>query len=583
MSKSRTAVVLGVAIVLLAIFVDRTLLFRLLWARTLAPLTLAALEVVAAIGAGFLARRMRLGDPVLDFAVGYPLFGALCFLVGTLRISTATMLPLLLVFAGVGAVSMIRARTVTVIPLHATLVVPFVCALVWAQAPPVSLDELAYHLAVPHTWVLEGRALDLPLLSHSYFPLGIESADLPLLTMLDPSGGGIASHLLHLAAAIAATALLFRLTRGNFLATAAIVTTPALAIMAGWSMDDIPLLAVCAALTLALVEADLVTVTAAIAAGLLTKYTFLPFAAIALVVAVLRGGWKNGGGLAMRNQLLRAVAIGSVIGSVFFIRNAILTGNPVAPFFGASAPHVSGYRAPASLGSYVFDGSFVDEALGVTMFIPALLATGVLPWALLIAGAALLLLAPSARLLLPFFAIPAAIGGRHLTGRLLKAIAVLGIAFQSFLIAHYTLVNEPWAPLAGKYSDEQFVAARRTSYPAIAWLNSTLPVDSRTLVVGIQETYWFERRVRGGGNFDSERMSRYLETANPDILRARLAHDGITHVAFIATDPHTRVARKVEERQTELSEAAGRNLGAMLARYGRSRSTNGDATLFALK
>ncbi|MEO8036031.1 MAG: hypothetical protein ABI837_16465, partial [Acidobacteriota bacterium] len=515
MSKSRTAVVLLVAVVLLAIFVDRSILIRLLWVRTLAPLTLAALVVVAAIGAGFLARRMRLGDPVLDFAVGYPMFGALCFLVGTLRISTATMLPLVLVFAGIGALSMIRGRAGAVVPLHATLVVVFVCAFVWAQAPPVSLDELAYHLAIPHTWVLEGRALDLPLLSHSYFPLGIESADLPLLTMLDPFGGGIASHFLHLAAAIAATTLLFRLTRGNFLATAAIVTTPALAIMAGWSMDDLPLLAVCAALTLALAEADLVTVTAAIAAGLLTKYTFLPFAGIALVVTLMREGWRSGESQALRNRVFRAVAIGAVIGSLFFIRNTILTGNPVAPFFGASAPHVSGYRAPASLAAYVFDGAFVDEALGITLFIPAVLATGVMPWALFILGAALFLLAPSARLLLPFFAIPAAIGGRHLTGRVVKVFVILGIAFQTFLIAHYTLVNEPWAPLAGKYSDEQFVAARRTSYPAIAWLNATLPVDSRTLVIGIQETYWFERKVRGGGNFDSARMSRYLETPTP--------------------------------------------------------------------
>ncbi len=100
-----------------------------------------------------------------------------------------------------------------------------VCAFVAAQAPPSSLDELAYHLAVPHSWVLEGRAVELPLLSHSYFPLGIESADLLPLLLLGAADGGVASHFLHLFAAIAATLLVARRTR-SWLATAAIVTTP---------------------------------------------------------------------------------------------------------------------------------------------------------------------------------------------------------------------------------------------------------------------------------------------------------------------------------------------------------------------
>ena len=109
-------------------------------------------------------------------------------------------------------------------------------------------------------------------------PLGIESADLPLLTILGQVAGGIASHFLHLGAALAATAMLFRLSRGNALALAAIVTTPALALIAGWSLVDWPLIGICAILVLALEDGDAATVSMAIAAGLLTKYTFVPFA-----------------------------------------------------------------------------------------------------------------------------------------------------------------------------------------------------------------------------------------------------------------------------------------------------------------
>src|SRR5256885_7351410 len=111
-----------------------------------------------------------------------------------------------------------------------------IAGVVMAQAPPSALDEVAYHLAVPWTWVKEGRAIALPLLSHSYFPLGIESADLPLLALLGALGGGIASHFLHLGAAIAAAAVAWELTERNGLATAAILATPALAITAGWSL-----------------------------------------------------------------------------------------------------------------------------------------------------------------------------------------------------------------------------------------------------------------------------------------------------------------------------------------------------------
>src|SRR5207237_6988639 len=123
---------------------------------------------------------------------------------------------------------------------------------------------------------------ELPLLSHSYFPLGIESADLPLLAALD-TGGGIASHFVHLAAAIAAAFLIHRLTKRNLLATAAIVTTPALALTAGWSLTDYPLLGIITALVLALDAGDDATIAASVGAGLLTKYTFIPLAVIALL------------------------------------------------------------------------------------------------------------------------------------------------------------------------------------------------------------------------------------------------------------------------------------------------------------
>ena len=564
MSRYRHIVAAVAGLYLLLVFFDRFVLASLLIQRIGVPLLLVIATALGMIAVGFAIRRRF--DPIIDFIVGYPIFGAICFLVGTLNISRATMVPLLTIGAIAGAVVIARAwRTgalarpdsrgrLSSIALALLLLFGFVIA----QAPPSSLDELAYHLAVPHTWVLEGRAIDLPLLSHSYFPLGVESADLPLLTLLGPESGGIASHLLHFLAAIATTLYIWRRS-GSALVTAAIVATPALANTAGWSLVDWPLLGICAVL---FGEEDSETTTASVAAGMLTKYTFLPFAAIVLV---MQRRW-------------RGAPLGVAIGSVFFLRNVILTANPFAPFFSADAPHVSGYRAGAYLSDYVFDGRFIDESLGISLLIVAILAVGRTAWAVLAAGVALFFLAPSARILVPFFAIPAMTA--ILDKRWFRAIVALAVALQLMLVAYFTERSEAFSLIAGRASEAEFLTRNRPSYASIAWLNAQLPLDSRTLVIGLSESYWFERRVRGGGNFDGERMSRYLSVVN---LRERLRQDGITHVAVIAATVPTNVATKIQERQTPLTPVAQRNLSRMLNESAADVKAEGGATLFTLR
>ena len=442
-------------------------------------------------------------------------------------------------------------------PLSLPAALVLILGFVAAQAPPSSLDELAYHLAVPHAWVLAGRAIALPLISHSYFPLGIESADLPPLALLGALSGGIASHFIHLIAAIAATAIIHRRTR-NGLLTAAIVTTPALALTAGWSIVDWPLLGIC----VAFLDDD--ERESGLAAGLLTKYTFIPFA---LVVLAMRRQW-------------RGVVFGALAGSVFFIRNLVLTGSPIAPFLTAHVPHVSHYRE-LTLGSYIFDGRYLDESLGASLLAALTAISGPVAIALLVAGALLWMTAPSARLLVPFFG--AAASDAKLDSRSLRAVVAVAVVAQLFLVAYYVDRSEVFSLLAARQSDEEFLTKVRPSYPSVAWLNAALPESSRTLVVGLNETYWFDRRVVGGGNFDSERVSAYLEAATPEALRTRLANDGVDHVAIFKTQPPTADAKKQEERQTQLTPAARRTLAQLLDRYAADVTSRGDVTLFALR
>jgi hypothetical protein len=575
MSRVRRIAAIAIAAYLLLVLYDRFVLVELLARRVGLPLFLALVESVALVGTGFAARVLftRRWQPAdLDLArellIGYPIFGAVCFLAGTLNVSSWSMGAILVIAAAGGVYAIVRRYetrpaeagryTIGSIPLIAIAVVVG-CGVIAAQAPPFSLDELAYHLAVPWTWVKEHRAIDLPLISHSYFPLGIESADLPLLAILGQAGG-IASHFVRLGAAIATTVLLLRLARGNALAAAAVVATPALALTAGWSLVDFPLVGICAALVL-----DEENGGPAIAAGLLTKYTFAPFV---LIVILVRRRWKDAIG-------------GAILGSIFLIRNLFLTGNPLAPFFTDAAPHVAGYRT-AYLSDYIFSGTFVDESLGASLLAACTMSAGALAWILVGAGILLFFLAPSARVLLPYFAIPAA--RSHPPGRVMRALLVIAIAAQLFLVGWFVDRTKYFSLMSGEASDEQFLARQRPSYTTITALDAVLPAESRTLVIGLNETFWFARRVRGGGNFDGPRMSRYLDAPTAEALYNRLRGDGITHVAvFAPLPPSTNDAKKIEERQTELSPPAQRALAQLLDHFAASVAVRERATLFALR
>lgn len=562
-----------IAALLTLTFLDRFILIEYFVRRTGPSIVFALFEALAIAGAGHLARRQRPGL-ALNFVIGYPIFGTVCFLVGLLKVNGALMALVTAAFAlaGIFAVyeerqsaerraqsaedlSALRALPSALLTVPAALVL--LLGFISAQAPPNTLDELAYHLAVPHAWVVAGRAIALPLISHSYFPLGIESADLPSLAILGPLAGGIASHFVHLLAAVATTIVIQRRTR-NSLLTAAIVATPALAMTAGWSLVDWPLLGIC----VAFLDDD--ERESALAAGLLTKYTFIPFAA---VVLLMRRHW-------------RGLTFGAAGGLVFFIRNLVLTGSPIAPFLTAHTPHVAHYRA-LTLGSYIFDGGYLDESLGASLLSALTVISGPVAIALMIAGALLWMTAPSARLLVPYFG--AAATSAKVEWRPLRVILGIAVAGQLFLVAYYVDRTDVFSLINAKESNEQFLTKARPSYASVAWVNAALPEGSSTLVVGLNETFWFNRRVLGGGNFDSDRVSAYLEAPTPEALRARLANDRVDHIAVFTTPPPTADVKKQEERQTQLTPAAQRTLAQLLDRYAADVTSHGDVTLFTLR
>ena len=491
------------------------------------PLLVALVVAVACVGIGRFARGGTRNLP-LDFLVGYPLLGAACFLVGLVKVNVWTMV---LGSAAVSAAALAAsrrqpggaggtpARQPAGTPALRSLSIVFVvialgAGLVAAQAVPTVPEEVTAHLAIPHTWVLEGRAVNLPLLSRSNVPLGIQSADLPALALLGPSGGGVASHFLHWLAALATTWLIARRTQ-SWLMTAAIVTTPALAIAAGWSLPDWPLLG----LFVAMLEED--DPSAATASGLLTSYVFLPFAALVWAIRRKRPRWIVLAGL------------------VFYLRS-------FPPFLGLGERELA-------LADIIFDPNVADQALGASILTMPAFASGAVGIGSVAIAIALFFLGPSARVLVPYLAVASLSGAPALQKRWLAVVVTIAVALQTLVAL-------------------AFVKPGTTTHTSVAWLNQTLPADSRTLLVGTTETYWLMRRARAG---DEPRLSRYLDVPASEALRARLEKDGITHVAIIAP-------RKNEERQM-LSPAAQRMLAVTLDRYAASVTSRGDVTLFTLR
>ena len=498
-------------------------------------LVAAAIVALAMIACGALLARTR--DLATALVIGYPVFGTLCFLVGLIAINKITMalITIPLALAGVYVATGFSPSKGGLKPAPTfILAVLAILAIISALEPPIHLDEVVYHLAVPWEWVKEGHPVELPLNSQSYFPLGTESADLPLLTFLGSMQGGIASHFVHLFAAIATVALALRI--GDAFITVAVISTPALAMTAGWSQADWPLLGIC----LVLFDQDERKQMSAIAAGLLTKYTFLPFVAISAFVS---RKWKP-------------VVLGVAIGSVFLIRNLVLTGDPIAPFLMPDSPHVAAFRQSSLIG-YVFDPEWLDEALGVPLLSLPFLASGTFAILAGLCGLAILLaLAPSSRILVPFFAVPALTA--RVSSRVLRSILAVGIVIQVGIVALF-VISEVRGPRT------------RASFAATKWIDAQLPRDARVLVIGVNETYWFDHVVRGAGNFDSARMSRYVVNG---------IDPNITHIAIMAQRRRNDIS-KAAEREMKLTPEANAALMKILARA-TLVGTREDARLYQL-
>src|SRR6266550_4290972 len=101
----RRIIAIIVAAYLLLVLIDRFVLVELFVRRVGIPILLALAVSLACIGTGFLARRLRKGV-ALNFVIGYPIFGAICFLIALIHISPWTMVPVVGILGGIGLLTL---------------------------------------------------------------------------------------------------------------------------------------------------------------------------------------------------------------------------------------------------------------------------------------------------------------------------------------------------------------------------------------------------------------------------------------------------------------------------------------------
>jgi hypothetical protein len=311
----------------------------------------AALCAVSWLGVGrLLPSRLSTGAPLLDaltrLALGAALLSTAFFLLGRVGLFRPwVLIGLTAVFAAPGAWALWELTRKARIPLQrgrlvlalaGLTVLALVLDLLGATAPPTSVDALGYHLALPQHWLRIG-SIDDPFWNYAaFYPLGIEMLFAQGLALAGASAASAIDGILAVLAALSTYGLARELGSNR---VSAGVLGAALFVLQGtftWNATStfvdmgltlFVLLAVWHAVRYAKQPArgTSLLVGALCGAAVAAKYVgpVLAIFVLAGVVAVA----------AQRRRPWDAVTAcaAAALGCCFYIRNWIVTGNPVYP------------------------------------------------------------------------------------------------------------------------------------------------------------------------------------------------------------------------------------------------------------
>lgn len=481
-----------------------------------------------------------------------------------------------------------------------------VVSLFGVYTPPTSgweWDSLAYHLADPKIYVQHHRIFYIPWEDHSnfaftaemWYTLGLLLNSVALAKWFHFScgvGACLATYALgarHLAPRVGlwAAGLLASMplvfweagTAYSDLATTFYTMVTLLAVANGVRLRDERWLRVAAVL---------------LGLTLSTKATALTTVGLLTLGLLIWRIWvrRESVGYAVRRLALWS-AIAFVVGSPWFIKSAIYTGNPVYPFyfqifggrywtqensqaydqsnaaFGVGRGPAQAVLVPWNLTMNLLPGhplerdkpnwskqSFYDRQNATVTLSPVLLTAlffpllglgripSVIRWLAAYAlGAGMLwfVMAQYVRYLLPIvpvlcllaaWVLDGSLAWRRISGYALAGLAGVSLLFSLTLGAMLVAVQAP--VVLGTLSSQAYLAANELSYPAMQFVNTQLPLDSRLVFYGNPLGFYCDRPYlwgeRGHGRYIPYERFRSAEDLN-----RYLRSQGITHILINST------------------------------------------------
>lgn len=606
------------------------------YSRVEGPHAIVLLAALVIWLVGFSLATIGLGAPLWRWVSGQPLgrpdswlvaaatgAAGLMLVTGVLGAAGVLQGPVLLITMGVGAVvgafELRRAKLGSppgVIPLTPGIVLGLgaLLTLLAVATPSPFYDQLHYHLAFPERWLASGGIDVFPRHAYSFLP-----ANMGLLYTYALAGPGVwgaqAIHWWMGLVAVASASLLARRigagASGGAWAAALLVATPSVLLCATWAASDLGVAAFGG--VAALMAIDPVArerergptwyALCGALCGIAFGCKYLALATVAVPVGVILAGAALLA--AMRAGRVRpALAIVfpwasglSLVVLPWTLRNTILTGNPVYPFyaeafdglFGSPLLEVAGQAAqriaPAETSSAIAAGLSLRtfEPLGAAGLIGPLWLMLIPLWlGLLLFGKrekAGLLLAASAltgivvwsqfrqlgRYLLPVL-VPAAAGIGLTLERTLASISptlrrglvvLLGFVMLWSLQGGVSELTFKRISCTFGRSDTREMLERHVSYwPALDVVNHELPADAKLLLVGESRALHLERSVVLEDPFRTPYLLELARgAASFGEMSRSLRKDGITHVLYNEHEAD-RIAR-MGRRPGYFSDAQG--------------------------
>jgi hypothetical protein len=471
----------------------------------------------------------------------------------------------------------------------------FYSFIAYAMVPPMSWDEISYHLAIPKIYVQHHRIIYIPYIAYSNMPFTMEM----LYTLALLLGSDILPHLLTLTTSLLTGGALVLFSRKylhrqvGLLAATLYFNMQMIKRLSGVALVDVPLglfsfLAVCTFWGWLEKREIPWLLLSAMLSGFAAS-TKLTGAAIPLILTAI----LVFDGLVRRGTQFRVVVeqaflyglISFLVVGPWYLKSYLYTGNPIWPFgydvFGGrdwdslGTEYLLGYLHTTNLSPtlsnfvlmpwYLFkeSGQFGGYAIGgfVLGFAPLSLAfrgdkARLVNYLVIVCASfysVWFFLTHQSRFLLPIvptLCVLSAYSFYRLCQVKIKGLTLLcqaGVLFY-FIVGlpfidavQQDLLNDGSSYIMGKVSRQDFLEQRINTYEVFQYANSQLPPEAKILLIPYESRGYYLDREYIWANPISQRFIKFEQIPNADALAKKLKEMGISHLILNPSNVFTNV------------------------------------------